>query len=108
MTTVPNKMKSAEKIKERSGIISRLRERNHHIISTNHVLNMCFLNIKTNFILLPIIVKKIVNHVRQVVECSVNPFDYKHLKPGKLINFRDTEAHNVTVICLQIDIQSGP
>lgn len=82
ITTVPNKMNKAEKMRDKSGIISRL-----HVIEgvlvqqqTSVFCIICpFKGWRIKNVYLPVVMQDIVNYFSQVIIRCIDPSDYKHL-----------------------------
>lgn len=73
MTTVPNKMNKAEKIRDRRGIISRLETIKDVSQKTSNILS--FKKAELKDVLEPVIVQDIIGNLRQVIRKRVDPSD---------------------------------
>lgn len=77
MTTVPNKMNKAEKMRDRRGIISRL-QINKDVLVQQETSVLCIM-CPSKDLYLPVVMQNIIDDFRQVIVRCIDPSDYKHL-----------------------------
>lgn len=77
MTTVPNKMNKAEKMRDRRGIISRLQISKD--VLEQQETSVLYIMCPSKDLYPPVVMQNIIDDFRQVIVRCIDPSDYKHL-----------------------------